>query len=67
MLCHQGTLPPTAAPASKQVIFLIPGLRRKKPNACIFCGQKLTIQLFKGQQVCRACLEDIPTLFSISS
>ncbi|AHF07755.1 hypothetical protein [Desulfitobacterium metallireducens] len=40
-----------------------PKLAKKQPKPCIFCGDTLHLQTFKGQIVCSACLQDIPTLF----
>lgn len=36
---------------------------KEQPQHCIFCGDTLHLQIFKGQTVCSACLQNIPALF----
>jgi len=48
-----------------QIIPFDPALRAAKDQpTCIFCGQTLGVQTFKGKKVCASCLRDIPSMFS---
>ena len=38
-------------------------MEKKRVQSCIFCGQTLKIQTFKGKAVCMSCLQIIPSLF----
>ncbi|WP_425807000.1 hypothetical protein [Desulfitobacterium sp. Sab5] len=61
---------PTDLEQNKQqsgVIILFENAQSKKqPKPCIFCGETVHLQTFKGKAVCSACLERIPSLFACS-
>ncbi len=39
-------------------------LHDKKNETCIFCGQKVHVESFKGKPICSQCRQTIPALFS---
>lgn len=39
---------------------------KKQPEPCIFCGESIHLQAFKGKAVCDACLQRISVLFICS-
>ncbi|MEA4900872.1 hypothetical protein [Desulfitobacterium sp.] len=45
------------------VLLFKPKHTQEQPQACIFCGETLHLQTFKGKIVCSDCLQDIPAIF----
>ncbi|MGC7870317.1 hypothetical protein ACPUYX_02170 [Desulfosporosinus sp. SYSU MS00001] len=57
---------PLRQPAQQAVIISFSELVRKKNRfqPCIFCGETMEVQKFKGKNVCSRCLHQIPAIFS---
>ncbi len=56
---------PNRAPTSARIIPFDRALaQRGNIRHCIFCGQTLRVQTFKGKAVCLNCLQTIPAIFS---
>ncbi|MDR3288272.1 MAG: hypothetical protein LBT22_02465 [Peptococcaceae bacterium] len=51
-------------PAGQVVIPFAPYLQAKQSRSCIFCGQALSVHVFKDRHVCLSCLKHISALFA---
>ncbi|AFM42674.1 hypothetical protein Desaci_3793 [Desulfosporosinus acidiphilus SJ4] len=60
------SIQPTRQLAQQAVIISFSEFARKKNQfqPCIFCGETMTVQMFKGKNVCTRCLHQIPAIFS---
>lgn len=52
---------------SSEEMSKVVSLRKKREEACIFCGQKENLEPFKGKLVCSRCRHTIPIIFSYVS